>query len=128
MTDLQSGSRALTCSCGFFTSHASYMLLHLRESRETACIWSDAQRGLVLAEAKRLDREIQIAREAQMLYEVERDYLLLIFQRKPEPKAPAFAYCKKCGDKTKDRLAGKPMCDKHSGDMKVVYEALMSND
>lgn len=124
MPDLPtSGSRALTCTCGFYTSHASYMLLHLKES--ASCDWSDAQRALVLQEAKRLDREIQIARETQMLCEVERSYLLLIFKRKPEPKAPAFAYCKKCGDKTKDRLAGKPMCDKHSGDMKVVYEALM---
>jgi len=105
---------ALTCSCGFFTSHADYMLLHLKESGSD-CIWNDAQRAMALARMRRINLEIQIANETLALLEVELSYLSKIYQSKPEAKAPRQRNCRKCGKLTFDRFGGTAFCLKHVG-------------
>lgn len=110
-----------SCKCGFYTSQADYMLLHLKE-QSTQCEWDDGQRALVARQIRELDLKISVASETITLATIEREYLRKIFQHKPQPKSPKARRCNVCHKPTMEMFGGVPQCAKHiaKGDVQVA--------
>jgi len=135
MSDLDSTSQGLRCSCGFGTSLASYMLLHLSEGD---CIPSDSQAAMIRSRLS----EIQIARMglqdslAKLADEVKSLDSILRLLQYPIIKDRKDRLCRVCGKPTKDRFGASPQCLRHikATSMEdairatVILEQLMSGD
>jgi hypothetical protein len=135
MSDLDSTSQGLHCSCGFGTSIASYMLLHLSEG---SCIPSDAQAAMI----RRRLSEIHIARMglqdtlAKLDDETRSLDSILRLLQYPIIRDRKDRLCRVCGKPTKDRFGASPQCLRHIKATSVedairatvILEQLMSDD
>lgn len=108
--DLNPLGKGLHCGCGFYTSDAAYMLLHLKESGD--CNWNDEQRAMVRREIIGLEGRLTAARQTVTYTTLEIAYLERIFQHKAMPLVVK-RLCRVCGNVTKEFLGDSPECSRH---------------
>lgn len=117
------GGAYLNCHCGFFTSIADYMLLHLRE--QCGAEWTDGQRALVRHKIASLEARIRAAHETITLGDTEVAYLRKIFQHKPEAR-PRDRACGICKRPTKEMFGGTPQCAKHVANGNAAVTSILA--
>src|SRR6267142_4122754 len=104
--------KGFTCNCGFWTSLASYMFLHLSQGN---CIPSDAQAAMIRARLSEIhiaamglqDTMAKLVEETRSL-----DSILRLLQY-PIIKDRKDRLCRVCGKPTKDRFGASPQCLRH---------------
>lgn len=119
MKDSASGSQTLKCSCGFYTTLSSYMLLHLSEGR---CVPTDGHCHLVRQRLSELHvRRMGLADTLVKLEEEERSLGgILALAEKPIVRARARRPCCICHKLTNEMFGEVPQCVRHTGGKSVV--------
>lgn len=110
--DTPTGSKSLTCACGFSTSLPSYMLAHLSEGN---CQPSDAQSVILRSRLSEIHTARMALTDRMASLELEQTAINAILRMSKEPvvKRATARPCQICGTMTKERRGKYPQCPKH---------------